>query len=367
MAIKKIDASGGYAVIDDEHEVGVVKSESERDRSGKKLRIGIVGLGAIAQRSHIPNLANASRAEIVAVCDPLRERAESVSRIWSIERWCTDFRELLSMKDIDAVSICTPNYLHAPMTIAACNAGKHVLCEKPMATTIEDARRMIAESRENKVKLEIAEFKIFTPIYEVIKEVIDQGLIGEVLTARTKIAHGGPEGWSPVTGEWFYRKNESGYGALLDLGGKQITLMRWLLGDEVSSVMGKVGILSKKNSEVEDHAVGVVRFTKGALCVLEASWCTNPGFKGTEIVGTKGTIFADYPNTTLEVRLTGKIDGVLKPNVPEESRKGNPFQRFVDCVLDDKEPDITPESELKTLEVIMALYESSAREHEVKL
>jgi len=358
--VKRIDASGGYGIIDPEREVMVTSPRQNVPRD-KVLGVGIVGLGAIAQRSHIPNFQKAKGARVVAVCDVNEQKAKLVAQAWGIKHVFTNYEDLLACKEVDIVSICTPHYLHEPMAIAACEAKKHVLVEKPFATTLEGGRRMIEAARKNGVKLGCADFKIFLPVYEVAKDILESGLIGTPLTFRTKLGHAGPEFWTPVTGEWFYKAGEARMGALLDLGMKHISLLRWLLSDEVEWVIGTLRNLWKKGPsvEVEDYAAAILRFRSGVTGILEASWCTIPGFKGTEIVGTQGTIFVDYPNTKLEVHLGGKVNAVVKPDVPEESRKGNPFQRFVDCVLDDTTPDVTPEDELRSLEVVYAIAKSS--------
>lgn len=356
---KKIDASGGYGIIDPEQEVMVTSNDRNVPKEGRVLKIGIIGVGAIAQRSHIPNFQKVNGAEILAVCDPIERKAKLVVEKWGIKYYFTNYKDLFSLDELDAVSVCTPNYLHAPITIDACDKGKHVLCEKPIATTLEDAQRMIDAAKRNKVKLEIGQFKKFMPVYEVGKETLEGSLIGDVLTVRTKLGHSGPEDWSPTTGKWFFKKWKTGMGVLLDLGTKHISLIRWFLNDEVESVIGRVDILTKAFSEVEDYAVGVLKFKSGIICVLETSWCTKPSFKGTEIVGTKGTLFMDYPNTRLEIRIANKINATFHPGIPEESKKGKPFQRFVDCIKEDRIPDVTAEDEKRSLEVALAISKSS--------
>jgi len=356
--VKKIDASGGYGIIDPEREIMITSNDQNVPKEEKILKIGIIGLGAISQRSHIPNFQEVNGAEIIAVCDPIEEKSKLVAEKWGIKHCFTDYKDLLSLDEVDAVSVCTPNRFHASITVDACNAGKHVLCEKPIATTLEDAQRMIDAAKKNNVKLEIAQFKKFMPVYEVGKEILEEGLIGNILTVRTKLGHGGPEGWSP-TGDWFLKKRLAGMGPLVDLGIKHISLIRWFIDDEIESVIGRTETLAKNPSEVEDYAVGVLKFRSGKICILEASWRTKPSFKGTEIVGTKGTLFMDYPNTRLEVRIADKVNTIFHPEIPEESKKGNPFQRFVDCIKENRTPDVTAEDEKKSLEVALAISKSS--------
>ncbi len=145
---KKIDTSGGYGIIDPEQEVMVTSNDRNVPKEGRVLKIGIIGVGAIAQRSHIPNFQKVNGAEILAVCDPIERKAKLVAEKWGIKYYFTNYKDLLSLDELDAVSVCTPNYFHAPITIDACDKGKHVLCEKPIATTLEDAQRMIDAAKE---------------------------------------------------------------------------------------------------------------------------------------------------------------------------------------------------------------------------
>lgn len=365
--VRRIDASGGYGVIDPEREVMITSPWQNVPRE-RILGVGIVGLGAIAQRSHIPNFQTAPGGKVVAVCDIDERKARLVAAKFGIKHVFTDYEKMLNCEEVEVVSICTPHYLHAPMAIAACDAKKHVLIEKPFALSLEEAQKVIAAAQKNNVKVGCADFKIFLPEYEVTKEILKNNVIGEVMSIRTKLGHRGPEFWTPVSGKWFYSAKEARMGALLDLGMKHISLLRWLLEDEIIQVQGILKhMLKARASEVEDYAAAILEFRSGVVALLEASWCTSPSFKGTEIVGTKGSVFVDYPNTKLEVHFGGDVTGVLKPEIPEESRKGNPFHRFIDCILNNTPFDVTPEDEMRSLEVVIAIAMSSYEKRVVTL
>jgi predicted dehydrogenase len=183
----------------------------------RPVKIGIVGAGAIAQRGHIPEFSSIDGVELVAIADIDRDKAGLVAQKAGIPRVFEDYQDVLSLEGLDAVSVCVPNYLHAAVTVAACDAGKHVLCEKPIATRVEDAQRMIDAAAHNDVILMIEQAKRFTPPVEVAKSLIRTGILGDVLAVRSKFGHWGAHTWSP-TGSWFFEKQKSGGGVLIDLG-----------------------------------------------------------------------------------------------------------------------------------------------------
>src|SRR5688500_10022671 len=158
------------------------------------VRFGFIGAGAIAQRRHLPEAASHPLARVVAIADPALERVKSIADQYQATAY-SDYRQMLRESEIDAVVVAGPNALHAPMTIDALKAGKHVLCEKPMATSIAEARAMIDASRRTKKKLMIAMNQRFMPHHLRAKQIIESGRLGRVLTFRTAFAHGGPEAW----------------------------------------------------------------------------------------------------------------------------------------------------------------------------
>ena len=139
-------------------------------------------------------------------------------------------------REIDAVSVCLPNHLHAEVTTAALKAGKHVLCEKPMATTMKDCEAMVATAEMVGKKLVIGHNQLLTPAHKRAKELIDSGLIGEILTFRTTFAHGGPENWSisPGPNTWFFNKEAAVMGAIGDLGVHKIYVIQYLTGQTIT-------------------------------------------------------------------------------------------------------------------------------------
>lgn len=168
-----------------------------------KIKIAVFGCGAIAQRRHIPEYAENELAELVAFADPILERAQAMADQYGGKAYAS-YEELLASEDVDAVSVCTPNHLHASMAIFAANAGKHVLVEKPMAATAEEGEQMIEAARRNGVFLMVGHNQRLMPPHVKAKEILDSGELGRVLTFRTSFGHPGPEGWSvDGAGSWF--------------------------------------------------------------------------------------------------------------------------------------------------------------------
>ncbi len=344
----------------------------------KKLKIGIVGAGAIT-KYHIRGYQLSEYAEVVAIADIDKNKAEEraknsvissdgTSKLESvainIPNIYADYKEMLQSEDLDAVSICLPNYLHEDATIYAAEHGCHVLCEKPMTASIDSADRMIEACKNNNVKL-MVEFPLrFNLAMVKIKELLSNEVIGKIFSVRTKWAHGGPENWSP-TGKWFFEKGKSRGGALLDLGVHNIDALRWMIG-EVKCVTSLVRTLVK-NIEVEDNVASLLEFENRAIGVVECSWSSTPDMMGFEICGTKGRIIYGYPNTEFEVYinndlLQGTFNPDIKKNQVSDLNDGHILcvKYFVDRIVKDKEIELASGLDgKKAVEIISAIYKSS--------
>lgn len=207
------------------------------------VRVGVIGCGKIAQVRHLPEYEANSNAQITAVFDMNYDRACEIAKTYGAVAYKT-LEELLA-SDVDAVSVCTANANHAASAIAALRAGKHVLCEKPMAITIDECEQMVAEARAAGKKLMIDQNQRFARAHVRAKELLDAGKIGDVLTFRTTFGHGGPETWSvdPGTGSWFFDPKRAAMGAMADLGVHKTDLIQWLLGQTVVSTTARVTTL----------------------------------------------------------------------------------------------------------------------------
>ncbi|MER2141997.1 MAG: Gfo/Idh/MocA family oxidoreductase, partial [Priestia megaterium] len=219
-----------------------------------KVKIGVIGCGSIAQHRHLPEYKMNEQVELVAVCDINTERANSVAQQYGVKAY-TNYEELLASGTVEAVSVCTPNYLHAPISVAALNSGVHVLCEKPMATSEEEAKAMIEAAKTNGKKLMIGHNQRFVASHQKARELIEKGEIGKIYSFRTAFGHGGPEGWS-VDGKdsWFFKKDEAFIGAMGDLGVHKTDMLRYILSEEIVEVGAFVESNAKDFANVDDNA-----------------------------------------------------------------------------------------------------------------
>ncbi|MFP4143877.1 MAG: Gfo/Idh/MocA family protein [Phycisphaeraceae bacterium] len=245
------------------------------------VKYGVIGCGAIAQRRHIPEAEANPDSTVAAVSDPLEDRVAEVARQYGAEAF-TDHSAMLKKADIDAVVVAGPNALHAAMTIEALEAGKHVLVEKPMAVSRDEAEQMVQAAKGSGKYLMIGMNQRLMPPHVKAKEVLEAGKLGRVLTFRTAFKHAGPEGWSIDAGKsWFFRKQEAFMGVTGDLGVHKADLMRWLLGDEYAEIGGLITTVDKRGPSgeliaLDDNAILTCRTESGTLGSIICSW-TNYG------------------------------------------------------------------------------------------
>lgn len=337
-----------------------------------KIKVAVFGCGAIAQRRHIPEYANNENVELVAFADPVKERAEEMAAQYGGKAY-TDYEELLKNEKLDAVSVCTPNYLHAPMTIAAANAGLHVLVEKPMATTAEEGEQMIEAARKNGVYLMVGHNQRLMPPHVKAKEILDSGKLGKVLTFRTSFGHGGPEGWSlDGRDSWFFRKEEAIMGAMGDLGVHKSDFIRYLLNDEIVEVAGFISTVHKEGTDVDDNATCIVRMKSGAVGTLMASWTHyRAGDNGTVLWCEKGAMQIGTVNgDEVIVELTDGTVETYKVGAMATNEKQVPsgvIDAFVESIMTSTPPSISGEEGLRSLNVILGAFESQDTGKIVKL
>lgn len=265
------------------------------------MRIGIVGCGGIAEGKHLPSLAKIKGVEIIAFCDIIPERAQKMAAKFGTADALvlTDYLELVQM-DLDAVHVCTPNSSHAPISIAALDHGKHVLCEKPMAMNYAEALCMCEAAKRNKKALTIGYQSRFMNQSQYLKKLIDNGELGEIYYARAPhIRVRGVPTWGV-----FLDEEKQGGGPLIDVGTHSLDLTLWLMNNyKPKTVLGSVyrkladtkdaaniwGPWDPQKYTVEDSAFGMITFENGACINLEASWAINmTDHVDHAICGTKG-------------------------------------------------------------------------------
>ncbi|MED3877670.1 Gfo/Idh/MocA family oxidoreductase [Priestia megaterium] len=331
-----------------------------------KVKIGVIGCGSIAQHRHLPEYKMNEQVELVAVCDINTERANSVAQQYGVKAY-TNYEELLASGTVEAVSVCTPNYLHAPISVAALNSGVHVLCEKPMATSEEEAKAMIEAAKTNGKKLMIGHNQRFVASHQKARELIEKGEIGKIYSFRTAFGHGGPEGWS-VDGKdsWFFKKDEAFIGAMGDLGVHKTDMLRYILNEEIVEVGAFVESNAKDFANVDDNAVCVLKTESGIIGTLAASWAYNGKEDNSTIVyGEKGILrLEDDPTYSLVAQYaTGEVVnyelGKIQSNDEGGQSNSRVIEQFVDAVAEDKESPVPGEEGLKSLAVILAALKSS--------
>lgn len=334
------------------------------------IKVGIIGCGKIAQKRHIPEYAEHPQAQILAYYDLNLARAQALAAQYGGKAY-DSYQALLANTDIDAVSVCTANHSHAGITIAALNAGKHVLCEKPMATTLEDCEAMVATAKANKRFLMIGQNQRLAKAHVKAKQLLKEGLIGDLVTFRTTFGHAGPETWSidPGKDTWFFDKNQAVMGAMADLGIHKTDLIHFLTDQTIVETTARLLTLDKRDATgsligVDDNAICIYRLSGGAIGTMSASW-THYGVEdnSTILYGTKGIMrIYDDPNFAIVVNLNSGeriLFELDKIQTNEDQTKSGVIDLFVDSLVTNTEPEISGAEVLKSMRVIFASIESS--------
>ena len=331
------------------------------------INIGIIGAGSIARFRHLPETKINPQAEIQAICDIVPHRAEEMAEKYNCQAF-VDYQKMLHRADLDAIIVAATNTTHAEMTIAALQAGKHVLCEKPMATSLEDAAEMIETAQKTGKKLMIAHNQRLEPAHQKAREIINSGKLGKVLTFTSIFGHPGPEFWA-IDGEdtWFYRKEAAGLGVLGDLAIHKIDLLRWMLEDEYTHASAFIDTLSKTYPSgelinVEDNAQCLVRTKKGAMGSITASWTYQKENNSTIIYCEKGvlqiyvnpefSLVVHYDHQNSEYHKLGR----KSTNVAQV--KSGIIDAFVEAMVEDRKVPISGMDGYKALEAVLAFQQA---------
>ena len=367
----------------------------------KKLKVGIIGCGGIANSKHMPALASQKdKCEMVAFCDIIRERAEKAAAQYGAEgaKVYEDYHDLLADPEIDVVHVLTPNVAHCPITVAAFEAGKHVMCEKPMAATTEDAQLMIDAWKKSGKKFTIGYQNRFRKDTQTLFKACRAGDLGDIYFAK---AHAIRRRAVPTWGV-FPDKSKQGGGSLIDIGTHALDITLWMMDNyEVESVNGSVfeklghmkeatvgsmfGPWDPDKYEVEDSAFGFIKMKNGATIFLESAWainlresreaaCTLCGTKaGAEIIGGMSKAEGEYDlifNKTDYGQLT---EETLSPggtiaffagtsDKPEEAE----CKQWLEAILNDGEPLVKPEQAFTVTKILDNIYRSAREGREIK-
>src|SRR2546425_8826430 len=257
-----------------------------------KVKVGIVGSRFQADCIARAVKANPEEAELVAVAPPTRGPAADFAKRHGIPQAYADYHDLLRDPHVELISITAPNRLHAPITIEAAKAGKHVVCEKPLCLTLEEADAMIDACRQAGVLLLYAEELCFAPKYVKAKQMADEGAFGRVHLVKQGEKHSGPHS------DWFWDVDQSGGGAVMDLGCHGIAFCWWFLGKpKVKSVYSQMTTpVHQQRTQGDDEAVTIIEFENGAVGMVGSSWNRPGGMDDCiEVFGDKGQTYADLP------------------------------------------------------------------------
>ena len=334
------------------------------------LKVGVIGCGKISQVRHLPEYAANPEVKIAALFDLNAERAQTLALQYGAKTYAA-YGELLNDPEIDAVSVCTSNDSHADITCAALAAGKHVLCEKPMATTLKDCERMVEAARAYGKILMIDQNQRLAGAHVKARELIRAGAIGKPLTFRTSFRHAGPETWSiePGAGTWFFDRKRAVMGAMADLGIHKTDLIQYLLGQTVVETRATLTTLDKRLADgsligVDDNAICIYTMSDGAVGTMAASW-TDYGAEdnSTVIYGTRGVlrIYDDRAHTLILEPKGGKAEffDVDEIQTNENQTRSGVIDLFVQAVNDPAVEGISGASVLPAMRAVFASIESS--------
>jgi predicted dehydrogenase len=341
-----------------------------------EIGVGIIGSGFVAE-IHAEAFRRVPAARVVGVASPTKGKAQALAGRHGIPQAFTDYRRLLELDDVHVVTLCLPNDLHCEAAVAAAQAGKHVICEKPLCVSLAEADRMIDACRTAGVKLMYAEELCFTPKYVRAKQLVDEGALGKVYLVKQSEKHNGPHA------EWFWDVERSGGGVALDMGCHAVEFFRWILGKpKAASVLAHMGTYSHaERTQGDDHALLIVAFEGGAVGLAEESWAKPGGMDDrAEIHGTRGVTYADLLHGNALETFSEVGYGYAVEKAPDTRgwtftmfeelwNYGFPqeMEHFINCVRDDQQPLETGEDGKAVLEILYAAYESACTGTKVSL
>jgi predicted dehydrogenase len=336
----------------------------------RTLRAGVVGCGQIARKLHIPGYLRAPEVRLVALYNHRLETVEDLRHDHPQAALYDDYEEFLDESEVEAISVCTPNVFHAEMSVAALERGVHVLVEKPMATSLADARRMIDAAEGSGVLLMVGHTQRFYPCYRRAHEIIRSGALGRILQLQGTLAHGGPLGWSP-RGHWFTTSSLAGFGATGDLGVHTADMMRFLTGQEIRSVAGFVERFELE--EVEDNSAAVLQLSSGALGLLSVSWTTTGGAVDEfSVIGEEGLLRIGMEADSPVVLYTASGERVAHDVPRGIPKRGDAFlldeiSQFAQAALGKRPNPVTGEDGYRALEICVGIIRSSRERAVIEL
>jgi myo-inositol 2-dehydrogenase / D-chiro-inositol 1-dehydrogenase len=342
-----------------------------------KVKVGIIGSQFEADIHAASLQIMPDAAEVVAVASPTPGNAAAFAKKFGVPRVFTDYREMLKEKDIEMVTIAAPNSLHAQMTKDCAAAGKHIVCEKPLAVTIAEGEEMIDVAKKHGVLLMYGEELLFTPKFLKAKEMADAGAFGKIHLIKQSEKHFGPHS------DWFWDVNRSGGGAFMDLGCHGIAFCYWFLGrSPITSVYCQMGTYVHGNkTQGEDESLCILEFENGAVGLIENSWARRGGMDDrVEVFGSEGLTYANlHMGNSLPtysekgygyaVEKAPTTTGWTYPVFEELWNYGTPQEltHFARCVRGKEIPKVTGEDGLTVMHALVAGYASAGEGRKIKM
>jgi UDP-N-acetylglucosamine 3-dehydrogenase len=316
------------------------------------VRFAVIGCGNAARQIHLPAL-RAERVDITAFASRTRASAEAARDEWGGGAIAEQWEQAVERDDVDAVVIAVPNSLHCDVAVAAARAGKHVLVDKPMACTTEDADEMIAAARANQVVLVPFHNTRFVAPFVAAQHFVADGRLGEVTGFRVAFGHEGPQTWAPRA-TWFFERDQAGGGCLIDLGVHAIDLLRAVTGDDIAAVSA---LLNGCRGDVEADAQVLTRLRGGAIGTIHASWASRSGpDHQLTVIGTEGTLHLDNRTPLTFFDPHGRRERVTLPETTS-----SPLAELLAAVAGDRSPSVTAADGRAAVATVQAAYRSAAQ------
>lgn len=336
------------------------------------LKIGIIGCGKITEVRHAPEYAENPNCQLVAFFDVVPERAKALAEQYGGVAY--DSIEALLASDVDAVSVCVANAYHAQASIQALKAGKHVLCEKPMATTPEDCEAMVAAAKAAGKFLMIGQNQRLAKAHVKAREIIESGEMGKVITFETHFAHPGPEGWTGVRDSWFFDKKVASFGVMADLGVHKTDLIHYLTGKKIVRTSAVLATLNKTFSDgrpitVDDNAYAIYTMEDGVVGTMHVSWTNYGNENNSTKMYMEGGVLRMYDDPKYSL-IVEKRDGEVIPyeldlltSNKEQTSGGRTstgvIDAFVESIITNTPPAISGESAMHAMKVVFANEQSA--------
>ena len=341
----------------------------------ERTKVAILGAGFISN-IHMESYARfVPEAEVVAVFSHHLDKAKAFAQAHGIPAWYDSLDKLLAESGAQVIDIGLPNYLHYEACMKSAGAGKHVIIEKPLAMTLEEADEMIEACKKRGLLLCYAEELCFAPKYERVRALVEAGAVGRVYMLKQAEKHSGPHS------AWFYKKETAGGGVMMDMGCHALAWFRWMnKNNPVKTVYADIKTVLH-DTDCDDNTVTILEFGNGVTAVAEDSWARHGGMDDRiEVYGTKGVSYADLFKGNSA--LTYSIDGYDYASEKAGSSKGWTFtvfeeafnqgyphelKHFIGCIREGKQPLVTGEDGRAVLEIIYAAYASAKKGAKVSL